>query len=666
MRRIVVLLMAVGLVAAACHPHRGGRHDHDGKGRFDGTIDLTLDQDPACEFIGNGCALPFPSNHFADQRGSSGRIHHVEIPDIALPVNGSEASVDASRINANDGFSPGAAALALIPGVDPDGSGLAPITDIARSLDADSGSVVLDATTGERWPHWAELDANATDPDRQVLYVRPAENYENGHRIIVALRDLVDDDGNPIEPTDAFRAYRDNLESDVAEVEDRRRDMDRMFGELERAGVERDDLVLAWEFTVISTRDLTDPLVRMRDDAFRSLRRASPTFTVDRDEVPNGSTYRLIEGTYEVPLYLTGDGSPGNGLNLDRRGRPTVNGTFSSVYRCMIPEIATAADPGRGLVYGHGLLGTRSQTTSTGPRLLAENHNHVVCGTDLIGMAAEDVPHAVRVLGDASLFPTLADRLLQGHLNTLFLGRLMRHADGFASHPAFQDDDGAPRLDTSELGYYGISQGGIMGPVSTAVSTDWDIGVFGVPGMNYSTLLNRSVDFDAFQLVLNPAYPDKADQALLLDLMQMLWDRSEGNGYATYFEEPLRGQNEKRALLHGALGDHQVANVAMDVMARTMGASVVWPAVAPGRSTDVEPFWNIPRIDSYPFAGSALVLWDTGSPVSPITNTPPRDGDDPHEDPRRHLPAIEQIDHFLRTGEVIDVCGGAPCVAPPT
>ncbi|MEZ5166565.1 MAG: hypothetical protein R2695_08730 [Acidimicrobiales bacterium] len=289
-----------------------------------------------------------------------------------------------------------------------------------------------------------------------------------------------------------------------------------------------------------------------------------------------------------------------------------------------------------------------------------------MCGTDLIGMASEDVGNAIRVLGDASLFPTLSDRLLQGHLNTLFLGRLLKHPEGFAANAAFQDPDGASRLDTSELGYYGISQGGIMGPVSTAVATDWDRGVFGVPGMNYSTLLNRSVDFDNYQLFLNPAYPDKVDQAILFDLMQMLWDRSEGNGYAAYFDQALPGLNDKQALLHGALGDHQVANVAMDVMTRTMGASVVWPAVADGRSTDVEPFWGIPRITAYPFAGSAAVMWDTGSPLSPLTNTPPRAGEDPHEDPRRHLPAVEQIDHFLRTGEVIDVCGGAPCVAPAT
>lgn len=115
------------------------------------------------------------------------------------------------------------------------------------------------------------------------------------------------------------------------------------------------------------------------------------------------------------------------------------------------------------------------------------------------------------------------------------------------------------------------------------------------------------------------------------------------------YADPRAGLAEKRGLIHGALGDHQVANVAMDVMARSMGASVVWPAVAEGRSTDVEPFWGIPRIESYPHDGSAVVMGDSGTPLPPTDNVAPREGTDPHEDPRRHLPAVEQIDHFIRT-----------------
>jgi hypothetical protein len=203
---------------------------------------------------------------------------------------------------------------------------------------------------------------------------------------------------------------------------------------------------------------------------------------VTRDD---GDTYTIIEGTYDVPLYLTADGSPGTGLNLGADpDLPEVNGTRASVYRCMIHDNTTANKPGGGVLYGHGLLGTGSQVTSAGPRQLAEHHNHVICGTDLIGMADEDVPNAIRVLGELSTFHTLADRLLQTHLNTLFLGRLMRHPDGFAADAAFRDSDNAALLDVDQLAFYGISQGGIMGPVSTAVSTDWNVGVFGVPGVN--------------------------------------------------------------------------------------------------------------------------------------------------------------------------------------
>jgi hypothetical protein len=60
----------------------------------------------------------------------------------------------------------------------------------------------------------------------------------------------------------------------------------------------------------------------------------------------------------------------------------------------------------------------------------------------------------------------------------------MKHPDGFVSDPAFQSDNGRPLLNIDDLSYYGISQGGIMGPVATAISPDSNRGVFGVPGNN--------------------------------------------------------------------------------------------------------------------------------------------------------------------------------------
>ena len=62
-------------------------------------------------------------------------------------------------------------------------------------------------------------------------------------------------------------------------------------------------------------------------------------------------------------------------------------------------------------------------------------------------------------------------------------------------------------IDTRRLFYDGNSQGGIFGGALTALAPDFERAVLGVPGMNYSTLLRRSVDFDTYSLILAPAYP---------------------------------------------------------------------------------------------------------------------------------------------------------------
>ena len=200
----------------------------------------------------------------------------------------------------------------------------------------------------------------------------------------------------------------------------------------------------------------------------------------------------------------------------------------------------------------------------------------------------------------------------------------------------------------SRLYYSGGSQGGIAGGALTAVAPDFTRSVLIVPAMNYSLLLTRSIDFDPFRSILYPAYPDELERPLLLSLIQTLWDRGEPNGYAWHMtDDPYPNTPAHTVLLHMAYGDHQVANVGTEVEARTIGAKLRRPALDPGRSTDVDPFYAIEPIRRYPYRGSALVVWDigplrpagcgaagapacigTGQP--PITNTAPRLGVDPH------------------------------------
>jgi hypothetical protein len=194
--------------------------------------------------------------------------------------------------------------------------------------------------------------------------------------------------------------------------------------------------------------------------------------------------------------------------------------------------------------------------------------------------------------------------------------------------------------------------------------------------MNYSTLLQRSIDFDEYAQVMYASYPNELERQLLFALVQTLWDRAEANGYAHHMtDDPLPGTPRHEVLLSMAFGDHQVANVTTEVEARTIGAGVRVPTLDPGRSPDVVPHFGIAPITSYPFPGSALTIWDVGplrtvdgkvkgTPPPPTTNTPNREGVDPHgPDSSEQVTGRALISEFLRPGgRAVDPCpAGRPC-----
>jgi len=602
----------------------------------------------------------------------------LDLPAGSMPVNVDGVAVDPTQWNLLDGFSPGGPLLAAVPGVDLDASGVAPLTDIASSLEVDAPIVLVDADTGERVPYWAELDTaenaapagQAEDSAGPLLFIRPAANLAEGHRIVVGLRGLVDEDGEPVEPQPDFVALRDNRPSDV--VDDRREAMDQVFLDLAEAGVERSDLVLAWDFTVASERSLSERMLHLRDDAFAGLGEAAPTFEVlDVAEEPEEGVYRRINGTIDVPLYLTGDGGPGQGFGLTEVGElPEQTGTYEAGFLCIVPDTAVD-EPALPSLYGHGLLGSRGEVAGAGVAIGTEQ-NIASCAVDWIGMSTEDAGNVARTLQDMSGFSTLADRLQQGFLDFLWLGRAMRHEEGLVSDPAFQGPDGQPLLQTGELAFVGNSQGGILGGGLTAVAQDWTRSVLGVPAMNYSTLLDRSVDYEPYAPIMAEAYPDRTDQVINLALAQILWDRGEANGYAHHItDDPYPDTPEHQVLLFEAFGDHQVANIATEVEARTIGARLNAPGLEDGRHPSDDPWFGIEPVPP-PAAdggdpgstGSVLVVWDFGTPTWPEGNVPNAAGDDPHGDGADVEAVRTMVAEFLR-GWFVDPCGDDPCQTPP-
>jgi hypothetical protein len=629
------------------------------------------------------CLYPWPNDYF--------RHHgHLALTPDMMPTNASGKAIEPADYNWSDGFSPGAPIVTKVPGLDtPDAfarTGSVPVTDIARSFDADAPIMVINARTLRRQLIWTELDSNASTPADTALLIHPAKNLREGERYIVALRDLRGADGTSLQPSVAFRRYRDRIKTGSSAFERRRPHMERLFKKLKRAGVKRSELYLAWDFTVASARSLSGRLRRIRDDAFRGLgdtnladlkvSGAPPKFTVTKitefTAAENAQIRRRVEGTVEVPCYLNQPGCPaGSRFALGPNGQPvrTPGNVTAANFICNIPRSVTSATPGRLSLYGHGLFGGAAEVNSISRLQIASEHKIVLCASDWIGMSGGDIPNTISILQDLSDFPELADRLQQGMLNFLFLGRAMLHPKGLASSLAFWDS-GGPLIDTRRLYYSGGSQGGIAGGALTAVAPDFTRSVLIVPAMNYSLLLTRSIDFDEFAQVLYPSYPDELTRPLLLSLIQTLWDRGEPDGYAWHMtSDPYPNTPAHTVLLHMAFGDHQVANVATEVEARTIGARIRLPAVDPGRHTDVRPYYGIKPITSYPYRGSALVVWDVGplrgelgTPPPPITNTAPRLGQDPHGVTGREIGAQLQFSRFI-DGEFIDVCLGIPCHA---
>ncbi len=696
-----------------------------------------------CDFLDPSvCLYPFPNNEFTRPDSSTDTGIRVNFDQLSMPRSGPDSGgenagkpIEVDDYNVADGFSPGQALITRVPGLDnPDAfrrTGAVPIDDPGRSFDPEQPVVVINTKTNQRHLIWAEIDSNPADPKDRTLIIRPGVNWSEGTRYVVALRNLKDASGNTIPATRAFRLYRDRSITTKKEIEDRRPRMERLFTELKEAGIRRRDLYLTWDFTVASARNTTARLLSIRDRAFAELgdtnladlqvQGRAPTFTVNPDDPANlpqtadtdgvrdfapcsaGATpaceagedaeiARRIKGTFVIPCFLDQPGCPSGSQFAYDDGNTDVprripGNTYAQRFTCQVPRVAVdgpAVRQGRPSLYGHGLFGSGQTEIEQGQlQTFGQEHNFVFCATEWDGMALQDVPNAFTILGDLSRFPTLIDHVQQGFVNMLYLGRLMVHPDGFSANPAFRFDRGAgPQsvIDTRRLFYDGNSQGGIYGGTLAAVAVDHERATLGVPGMNFSTLLRRSVDFDIFAQVLYRSYPDELERPLLLGLLQMLWDRGDPNGYAHHMtDNPLPNTPPHQVLLHPAFGDHQVADVTTEVEARTIGARIHQPALSrdryrePPYGTLGNPFFGIAPLPAEPFAGSGLVFWDSGpfrmqggtsrgTPPPPAANLPNRDGRDPHEEPRNTVAARLQKSEFLKIdGRIIDVCGGGPC-----
>lgn len=655
-----------------------------------------------CEVLNNAsCLLPYPSSRFEEAADTATGVR------LRFPANGMPAQRD-RRLPiepwlALDGFSPTVSiTMHFVGGADPELSHASRLLADTRtydltSLDPNSPSVLMDADTGERVLHFIEPDARAVrdaKPDREVLILHPATSLIPGHHYIVAMRRLVTHAGTPVVAEPAFAAFRDRRPSTIPAVETRRARMETLFEKLASHGVAREDLVLAFDFTVASDESLTGQMLSMRDETFAWLadNRNTKTFTVTRViendcSVANTRMWRRVEGTFQVPLYLKKDPliEPKTAVtfNLDETGKPTASGYTNPPFTIAIP--CGALDEGgptiHPVILGHGLFGDgRGFVADLAESSDVPDFNYFAAATDWTGLASldsgggDDIPNSFvgRVaLDQPRAFPALPDRTRQGQLNTLVLARMVKTAV-FNLDPAFQQPDGSgvlPGEDVEEF-YFGASLGGIMGLMFAALSPDVTNVHVDVPAINFGFLLPRSIAFLPFEAAIKlTGVSDPIDQALLLVLTHELWARGESAGYATHItSNPLPGSSVKNILMTAAIDDQLVSNFATEIAARTLGIPSLIGSVLPNRP-------QIP--DREGPLSSALIYYDAASfdhndPdqaafIPPITNLQPVINHcDPHGRQAYIPAAIDQLFAFLQPGgEVLNFCNGLCDAAEP-
>lgn len=677
--------------------HLQARADLDGDSASTAiTIEtVSIDNPDECEILNAvTCLLPYPSSRFL-QPADTPTGFRVRFPLSGMPTQrGRPFPVE--PFFALDGFSPTVPIVMYFHGgVSPERSNASRLleetrTHDLRSLDPDSPSVLIDADTGERVLHFLQHDVRARrdgTPDRETLFLHPARSLTPGHRYIVAMRDLVDHGGRPVLAEPTFAALRDGRPSVIPALEARRPQMEALFAELEKHGVERGALLLAWDFKVASDQNLTAAMLRMRDEAFAWLESAAgeKTFNVDRVAEsdcgqPGTRVWRRVEGTFLSPLYLQDDPllrpTSAATFNLDAAGNPLANGFTSPPFTIAIP--CTVLEEGgpqvHPIVLGHGLFGDgRGFVRELAGTTEIAAFDYIAGATDWTGLASLDAGGGDNIVnsfvGRVALdqprnFPALPDRTRQGQLNTLVLARMMK-SGAFNADPAFQRLDGSGVFPGPEVEqfYFGASLGGIMGLMFAALSPDVTRVHVDVPGINFAFLLPRSVAFLPFEAAIQlTGVTDKIQQALLLVLTHELWVRGEAAGYATHItQDPLPGTNAKRVLMAAALHDQLVSNQATEIAARTLGLPSLIGSILPGLPL-------IPDLEG-PLP-SALVFYDAGAfdpsnpahrPfIPPLANVQPViNRCDPHGRQAFTPAAIDQLFEFLRPdGQVVNFCNG--------
>ncbi|MFO0602011.1 MAG: hypothetical protein U0324_02500 [Polyangiales bacterium] len=607
------------------------------------------------------CLPPFPSDFLTRADPSTPTGRRLALPRGALMTPPGTTPIDMAPFNRADGWPTSMPVLVHL------GAALreADLTDIRhpeRSVAADNPIALFDVASGRRVPFLAEMDANARDPARAALIVRPLEPLAFGARHVVVIRRAVRTTAGA-EPaaSPGFVALRDRTPSSDPRIEAARPRYEEIFTFLAAQGFARADVLLAWDYTTASRAHVLNPILSMREEVFRRAGSSDGIpFTVARvAENPNARTARIVYGTFTPPNFLRAD----NSLEFAADGRAVAQEPPRSYpFTMVIPARArSASGPLPLAVFGHGVFG-RGEDYLAGDigrdllQPLADELGVVLVATDWIGLSGDDLSLLVsQVVPNINRITLVTDRLLQSLVNNLALTEIATAA--LARDPMVRVNAGA-LIDPMRVYYYGVSLGGIQGSSLFSVSRHISRGVVSVPGASWSNLLPRSTVYGPIKTFVDARYPDPLLQAQFLGLLQVRFDHTDGINLARLaFRDPLPdAPRDRRLVLQEAIGDCQVPNLTTRMLARAFGARQLTPAV--------EPAFGLTGVTSLNEPGAALAQYALRDRLMrytpPDTNTIPAEDNGTHSNSVSEPAALEQVRALINTGMIVQRCDG-PC-----
>ena len=608
---------------------------------------------------GQGCLLPWPSALYEVADPGSQTGFRLALPADGMPVNIDGIAVDPAKLNRWDGFSPTGPILAAFPtGVS--ATNLPSFKDPSMSLAADSPIVLLDMDTGERAPFFAEVDANVSDPAKADLIIRPLARLHAGARYAVAIRNtVVAADGSPLPVPDAFAALRDGKSFSHPKFQALQKREKDVFAALATAGVDKSQLVVAWDFTVASDEFLQTDLRTMTQAALPAIGTAGANLTFTATEQPPGNgIYKAYLGTFKSPNFLTDGEHDDSVIARDASGTPMMSGLRDATFTAMIPSCVTDGSqplPRPTLVFGHGLFGSAKDELTDGfLQQLAEQYCFVVVNGNWIGLTSAQVPLAPLAVNDMNRAPQLTEKLGQSIIDFIALENAVRGP--MASSPEFSYN-GTPVIDPAHTYYVGGSLGGIMGNVFMAYDPNITRGVLAVPGGVWSLLVERSYAWLALKGAAQGAYPDLADYQLNVAFLGMDFEPYDPITTAAHvLHDPLPGVPAKHILMWYSMGDCLVTNLSTEMVARTMGITLLGPAA--------KMPYGLPPTDG-PLDNGINVFDDHPTPLPPDTNTPPTQDNGTHSGINRKPAALRFAQAFLLQDTIVQQCTvnsqPAPC-----